>query len=95
MQVELLSQDRQLRLVSDRRKMIACSPESQLVYLPPIASVEQLVEVLRWPADYGRVEEAPIVESDATGIAFRVRCNPEYIVDLVDAVRAANGGFLI
>jgi hypothetical protein len=95
MEVELLSQDRQLRLVNNRSDMMASSLESQLVYLPPTTNIEQLVEVLRWPTNYGRVEEAPIVGADATGIAILVWCSPEYVVDLVDAVLAADGGFLI
>lgn len=95
MEVELLSQDRQLRLVNNRSDMMASSLQSQLVYLPPTASVDELVEVLRWPTNYGRVEEAPIVAVDATGIAILVWCNPEYAVDLIDAILAANGGFLV
>jgi hypothetical protein len=75
--------------------MIALTKEPAVViYLPPAATVKQLVDVLRWPADYDRVEEAPFVDTDAAGIAVRVRCAPEYVSDLLDAVRAVNGGFL-
>jgi hypothetical protein len=100
MKIELLSQNAEFQLIDDRQDMITLAQEPDvfghgvLVYLPPTASVQQLVEVLRWPADYDLAEEAPFVESDAAGIAFRVRCAREYIIDLVDTVQAAKGGFL-